>query len=128
MLGERLHIEADGLLAGEGIEIAADRIHFAGYVLSGTGARSLEHHVLNEVRDAVGLSRLAAGAGLDPDAHCHRTQVFHPFGENNQAIRQYGAAKVSLSVHSHSIIFDCGLLRPFSGARLSCFEELMPLA
>ena len=107
VLGQRLDVEADGLLAGEGVQVAADRVHLAGNVLGGAGAGALEEHVLHKVGDAVGLRRLAAGAGLDPHAHGHRTQVLHALGQHDQAVRQYGAAKISLSGHRHPVRFDC---------------------
>ena len=102
MVGERLDVEADGFLAGEGVEVAADGVHFAGDVLRGAGAGALEEHVLDKVGDAVGLGGLAAGAGLDPDAHGDGAQVIHALGQHDQAVRQYGAAKVSLSCSSSS--------------------------
>ena len=115
VVGERLDVEADGLLAGEGVEVAADRVHLARNVLRGAGARAFEEHVLHEVRDAVGLGGLAARAGLDPHAHGHRAQMFHALGQHDQAVRQYGAAKISLSVHrsscSNSIVGQLQALR-----------------
>jgi hypothetical protein len=112
MVGQRLDVEADGLLAGEGVQVAADRVHLAGNVLRGAGACALEEHVFHKVRDAVGLRRLAPRAGLDPYAHGHGTQMFHALGQDDQAVRQYGAAKVSLGGHRHpvnSIVGQCGL-------------------
>ncbi len=83
VIGKRLDVEADGLLARECVEVAANRIHFAGNVLRRAGTGSLEEHVLDKVGDAVGLSGFAAGAGLDPDAHGHRVQVFHALGQHD---------------------------------------------
>ena len=104
VVGERLDVEADGLLAGEGVEVAADGVHFAGDVLGGAGAGALEDHVLDEVGDAVDFGSFAAGAGLDPDAHGHGAEMVHALGEHDQAVGQYGTAKISLSVIvSHSI-------------------------
>ena len=101
VVAQRLDVEADGFLAGKGVQVAADRVHLAGNVLGRARAGALEKHVLDKVRDAVGLGGLAAGAGLDPHAHGHRTQMFHALGQNNQAVRQYGAAKVALGGHRH---------------------------
>ena len=103
VFGQRLDVEADGFLAGEGVEVAADRVHFAGDVLGGAGAGALEEHVFDEVGDAVGFGRLAAGAGLDPHAHGHGAQMLHALGENDQAVGQHGAAKISLGGHCHSV-------------------------
>jgi len=69
MLSQGLDVEADGFLAGEGVQVAANGIHLTGDQLRGAGAGALEEHVLHEMRDAVGLRWLAAGAGLNPDAH-----------------------------------------------------------
>ncbi len=107
MVGQRLDVEADGFFAGKGVEVAADRVHFAGNVLRGAGTSALEKHVFDKVGDAVGLGRLTAGAGLDPDAHGHRAQMLHALGQHNQAVRQYGAADVSLVIHRHLFEFDC---------------------
>ena len=62
-------------------------------------------------------SGLAAGAGLDPDTHGDGAEVFHALGENDQAVGQYGTAKVSLIGHRHSVVYDCrrqgiGIRRP----------------
>ena len=107
MVGERFDVEADRLLAGEGVEIAADRVHLAGDVLRRAGARTFEEHVLDEVRDAVGLRGLAARAGFDPDAHGDGAQMLHALGQNDQAVGQYSTAKIALRCHSHSVEFDC---------------------
>jgi hypothetical protein len=113
VFGQRLDVEADGFLAGEGVQVAANRIHLAGNVLRGAGACALEEHVLHKMGDAVGLRRLAAGAGFDPHAHGHRTHVLHALGQNDQAVRQLGAAKIALVVIVPllSIVGQCGLGR-----------------
>ncbi len=101
VVSQRLDVEADGFLAGEGVQVAADRIHLAGNVLGGAGTGALEEHVLHKVGDAAGLGQFAPRAGLDPHAHGHRAQVIHALGQQDQAVRQYGAAKVSLSGRHH---------------------------
>ncbi len=53
VLVEHLDVEADGLLAGEGVEVAADGVDLAGDVLRGAGGGALEDHVLDEVGEAV---------------------------------------------------------------------------
>jgi 23S rRNA (adenine2503-C2)-methyltransferase len=107
VIGQRLDVEADGFLSGKGVQVAADRVHLAGYVLGGAGARALEEHVFHEMGDAIGLGGLAAGAGFDPHAHGYGAQVVHALGQDYQAVRQYGAAKVSLVCHRHWFRFDC---------------------
>ena len=103
MVGERFHVEADGFFAGEGVEVAADGVHFAGDLLGGARSCAFEDHVFDEVGDAVDFGRLAAGAGFDPDAHGDGTQMLHALGEDDQAIRQDSTAKISLSSHQYSV-------------------------
>ena len=69
MLIEYFEVEADGLFAGERVEVAADRIHFARNAFCGARLRSLEDHVFDEVRDAVHLRQLMPGTGPDPHTH-----------------------------------------------------------
>ena len=64
MLRGALHVVGRVLLAGEGIELAADRIDLARDLARARPPLGpLEEHVLGEVRDAVGLRRLVARAG-----------------------------------------------------------------
>jgi hypothetical protein len=86
MLVEHLDVETDTLLRGEGIHVAANRIHLAGDRLGGTRFRSLEHHVLDKVRDAVKFRLLIARARLQPDTDRNGTNVRHLFGDNGQAV------------------------------------------
>jgi hypothetical protein len=53
VLVEDLDVEADGLFAGEGVEIAADGVDLAGDLLGRARGGALEDHVLDEVGDAV---------------------------------------------------------------------------
>jgi hypothetical protein len=78
--------------------------------------------VLDEVGDAVGFSRLTAGAGLDPYAHGYGAEMFHTLGKHNEAVGQYGAAKVAFVVGHHRFIFDC---RSIGLGRFSTRLEVM---
>ncbi len=98
VVGERFDAKADGFLAGEGVQVAADCVHFAGDVLGGARFGALEEHVFDEVGDAVDLGGLVAGAGLDPDAHGDRAEVFHALGEDAEAIGKDCAAQVALDL------------------------------
>ena len=69
MFVQHFDIEADRLLTGEGVEIAADGIGLASELLGGARGGAFEDHVLDEVGDAVEGEGLIAGAGVDPDAH-----------------------------------------------------------
>ncbi len=62
VLVEDFDIEADGLFAGEGVEVAADGVDFAGDLLGGAGGGALEDHVLDEVGDAVDRGRSRRGS------------------------------------------------------------------
>jgi hypothetical protein len=53
VLIEDFDVEADAFLGGEGVHVAADGIDLAGDIFGGAGFRALEHHVLDEVGDAV---------------------------------------------------------------------------
>ena len=67
-LGGAFDVVAGRLLAGEGVELAADAVDLAG---DHPGRRAalgaLEEHVLGEVRDAVRLGRLVARPGREHD-------------------------------------------------------------
>ena len=95
ILVEHLDVEADGLFAGEGVEVAADGVDLAGELLGGARGGALEDHVLDEVGDAVEVGGLVAGAGVDPDAHGDGADVGHGLGEDEQAVGQAGAADVA---------------------------------
>ena len=99
VLGEGLDVEADSFLAGEGVEVAADGVHFPGDVLGGTAAGAFEDHVFDEVGDAVDCSGLGAGAGFDPGAHGDRAKVLHALSENDEAVGEDGAAKITFNAH-----------------------------
>jgi len=92
---ERLDGEADGLLAGEGVEIAADSVHLAGDLRGGARGGALEDHMLDEVRDAVLGGRLVARAGVHPDAHGDAADVRDALGEDEQAVRKDSPADVA---------------------------------
>src|ERR1700733_5988279 len=99
MFGKRLHVETDGFLAGESVEISPDGIHFSCNVLRRARSCPLENHVLDKMRDAIGLCRFTPRARLNPDTHGHRTQVLHALSENDQAVRQDSAAEISFGFH-----------------------------
>ncbi len=88
MFIQHFNVEADGFLAGEGVHVAADGIHLARNVFGGAVAGALEDHVLDKVRDAVDQRVFVPRAGLDPDAHRHRADVVHLFGEDGEAVGQ----------------------------------------
>ena len=88
VLIENFDVEADTFLRGEGIHVAADGINLASDGFGGARLRSLEHHVLDKVGDAIPLRIFVARAGLEPDADRDRADVGHLLGDHGQAVRQ----------------------------------------
>ena len=56
----------------------------------GAARRSLEGHVLEEVRDAVLLGAFVAGPGFHPDSQRHRFQMRHVVRDHIDAIGKTG--------------------------------------
>ena len=99
MLVEDLDVEADGFLAGEGVEIATDGVDFAGDALGGAGFGSFEDHVLDKVGDAIELGDFVTGAGAHPDAHGDGADVFHALSEDDETAGEDSTADISFGVH-----------------------------
>ena len=95
VLVQYLDVEADGLFAGEGVEITADGVDLAGDVLGGAAGGSFEDHVLDEVGEAVFFDWLVTGAGVDPGTHGYGAHMRHGLGEDEEAIGEDGAADVA---------------------------------
>ena len=99
-LARAADVVARVLLAREGVELAADRVHLGRDVARGRAAfRPLEHHVLGEVGDPVRLPGLVAGAGRDHDEARDRLRVRQRRRQDAQAVRE-GVALVG--AHSES--------------------------
>src|SRR6266436_1361057 len=88
VLVKNLGVEANLFLGSEGVEHAADRIHFAGDGFGGAALRALEDHVLHEVREAVLFRNFAAGAVADPQADGDGAHVGHGLGDDHEAVGQ----------------------------------------
>src|SRR6267143_3004732 len=88
MLVQDFGVEADLFLGSEGVEHAADGIHFAGDGFGGAALRALEDHVLHEVREAVLFGNFAAGAVADPQADGDGAHVGHSLGDHHEAVGQ----------------------------------------
>ena len=86
MLVQYLGVEADQFLGGEGVQVAADGIDRPRDVLGRAVRGALEHHVLDEMGDAVLLRGLAARPGADPDPDGHGAHVRHGFGDDPHAV------------------------------------------
>ena len=88
MLVQNLGIEADQLLGGEGVQVAANRVHRPRDLFRGAAGGSLEQHVFDEVRQAVLLADFPAGAAADPDADRDRSHVGHRLGNHADPVRK----------------------------------------
>ena len=100
VLVEDFHVEADGFLAGEGVEIASDGVDFAGDALSGARAGALEDHVFDEVGDSVELGDFVTGAGAHPYTHGDGANMLHAFGEDDETVRKDSTANIAFVVHT----------------------------
>ena len=114
VLIEHLHVEADALLGGEGIHVAANRIDLAGNVLGGAVFGPFEDHVLDEMGDSIPLRVLVAGPGLDPYSDRDRANVLHLFGENGQPVRQNFPSDI-VGVSNHKRFSRSGGAEPCPG-------------
>src|SRR5713226_9529914 len=88
MLVKNLGVETDLLFGREGIEHAADGIHFAGNVLGGAALGPFKHHVLDEVGQTVFFGDFTAGAVANPHADGDGAHVGHGLGDDHEAVGQ----------------------------------------
>ena len=108
-------VEADSFLGGESVEVSSDRIHGTGDLFRRAVARSLEHHVLDEVRDATALRVLLAGAGSQPDSHRNGAHVRHGFGKQGQAVGQDFFPNVAWNLCVPGLLWDWHYAGVFPG-------------
>ena len=73
--------------------------------------RALEHHVFDEVRDAVLLQVFVPGTGLDPDPDRDRANMLHLLGDQGQPVGQHLAAYVSDFLDHVGIVAQRGRVR-----------------
>ena len=104
MLVENFGVEADLFLRGEGIEHAANGIHFAGDVFGGTALGTLENHVLEEMSKAVFGGGFAAGTVANPDADRDGAYMLHSLRDDNESVREDVAMNVARS-RSHKTLW-----------------------
>src|SRR5579864_6122449 len=88
VLVENLDVEADTFFGGEGVHITADRVNLARNLFRGAMLRSLEHHVFDEMRDAIPLGVFIARPRLEPNANGGGADVLHLLGDHRQPIRE----------------------------------------
>src|SRR5262249_45219985 len=73
-----------GLDAGCGVEVAAHGLDLLGDLTRGPAFRTLERHVLEQVRDAVLVLALVAATAAGPHAERGGLQVRHIIGDHGQ--------------------------------------------
>ena len=88
VLVENFGVEADLLFGSKSVEHAADGIHFAGDGFGRAALRTLENHVLDEVRETVFLGDFAAGTVANPNADGDGTDVGHGLREDHETVGQ----------------------------------------
>src|SRR5208337_530496 len=86
VLVQRLDGEARTLLGRKSIQMATDRVCLPGNLLRTPVLGPLEHHVLDEMRDAVLLLAFLPRPGSHPDAHGDGADGGHRFSENRETI------------------------------------------
>ena len=97
VLAEHLGVVAGVLLAGEGVEHAADRVESLGDLRGGALLGALEQQMLDEMRGAVFGRLLVARAVLDPDANRRGNDLRHRLGENAHAVSDNALLNHSLT-------------------------------
>ena len=85
-------VDGRGLLVGPGVELRAQPSNSRSISDGRVAVRALEQQVLEEVRQARPLDRLAARAGMDVEAQRRRAHAVHALGDDAQAGRQLGEA------------------------------------
>ncbi len=88
VLVQDLDVVADQFLRGVGVKIAACRIGLPRDLLGRSIGRSLEEHVLDEVRDAVVFGCFSARAGADPHTYADRSDMRNGLGNDSNAVGQ----------------------------------------
>src|ERR1700733_54809 len=117
-------VEADHLLGGKCVEHSAESVDFPRNIFRRAPLCALEHHMLDEMRDAVDLSPLAPGSGPQPDPNGHRVDVLHRLGQGDKTVPE------GLFVHHVSCVghvhFYCGMApreMSFRLAKTLCYSS-----
>src|SRR5690606_18738676 len=76
------------LKAGCRVELASDLFDLLGDLTCGAPPRSLERHVLEQMRDAVLMLAFMARASGDPNAERNRLEMRHMVGHHPKAVRK----------------------------------------
>ena len=89
-LVRRFREEAGALLAGEGVEIAADAFDGPGNLLGRPAPGAFEEHVLDEMSHAIDRGRLVASPHAHPQTHAGAGHLRGRGGDDDQAGRVPG--------------------------------------
>src|SRR6266481_4130151 len=108
VLVQNFGVEADLLLGSEGVEHAADGIHFAGDGFGGAALRALEDHVLHKVRESVLFGNFTAGAVANPQADGDGAHVGHGLGDDHEAVGQNVLLNVARFCGHTNIVTQAG--------------------
>jgi len=95
ILVENFGVETDLLFGGEGVEHAADGIHFAGDGFGGAALRAFEDHVFDEMGEAIFLGNFAARTVANPDADGDGANVGHRLGDDDEPVGKNVALDVA---------------------------------
>src|ERR1700722_1144314 len=101
---QNFDVEADTFFGGEGIHVAADGVDLAGDLFGGAVLGAFEDHVLDKMGDAIGLRRLVARTGFEPDADRGRADVLHLLGDNSQTVRENLTANIANFLYHDEIL------------------------
>jgi hypothetical protein len=111
-------VETGVFARGHRVEVAAHEVDVAGDVERASLARSLEHHVLEEVCHTRLARSLVARAALYPHADREALEGLGPFGDHDRAVLEHAAA-VELGTGCHCLIIaesrEKDAVYPFSG-------------
>src|SRR5579872_2051676 len=88
MLVEDSRVETDHFLGGECVNHSARAVHFARDIFGLATRSALEHHVFNEMRNAVQFGRLASRTAANPNAHRDRAHMLHRLGDRHEPVGQ----------------------------------------
>src|SRR5437588_2425329 len=101
---EQARVEGRVLLGGEGVHLAAHRLHRLRDLPSRALLSALEQQVLEEVRHTPELETFVAGSDVDPEAERYRAHIRHPLGDETDAVGQRGSLD-GVGVCDHSVTY-----------------------
>ena len=108
MLVENFDVEANALFGGKGIHVATNGVYLPGNLFRAAVLGPLKDHVLQKMRNPIGLRLLVARPGPHPDSDRHRTDMRHGFAQNSQSVGQDFSMNIArLVYHSLPALIAC---------------------